>query len=384
MRILFLNSEAELHNNGGDKVLLMTVETLAAHHEVEVLLPVPGPLVDAIRDLGVRCDVSSYPIVRRNTARPLAAARYFAGLVASTFRLWRHVRRREVDVVYANSLGVVQGAVLRLLSRRRRHIWHIHDMIDRPRVVNRVYSRLIAYGADIAVCVSEAARHHLPFRRDNLRVVWNGIPPVVPEPQFAATGDPPVVGVIGRFNKTKGHVEVVRAAAILRDNAASFRVRLVGGTYGGDTSELIEVKRLVTELELGDMVSVEGPVTDVGAVYQGLDVVVVPSLLLDSFPTVALEAMSAGKPVVGYDSGGLREMLDGDTDCVVPSGDVDRLATLLQRMLEDEAWRQATARRQYSRYLEHFTLSEYQDRLWTALGGVLGAEPSGHHTEVGQ
>lgn len=384
MRILFLNSEAELHNNGGDKVLLVTVAAVAAHHEVEVLLPVTGPLVGAIRDLGVRCDVTSYPIVRRSTANPVTAARYLVSLVISIVRLSRHIRRREIDLVYSNSLGVVQGAVLRLVSRRRRHIWHIHDMIDRPRMVNRAYSWLVAHGADVAICVSEAARNHLPLRRDNLRVVRNGIPPVLPEPQFALTGDPPVIGAIGRFNKTKGHAELVKAASVLRDSAANFRVRLVGGTYGGDDTELTEVQRLVAELSLGDIVSVEGSVTDVAAVYRDLDVVVVPSLLLDSFPTVGLEAMSAGKPVVGYDSGGLREMLGDATQCVVPCGDVAGLATLLRRMLEDEDWRQSTARHQYSRYLDHFTLYDYIERLSAALGGVIDFEPSGRHSGAEQ
>ncbi len=383
MKVLFLNSEAELHNNGGDKVMLMTVATVAAQHEVEVLLPTAGPLVEAVRDLGVRCDVVSYPIVRRSTAKPTAALKYFAGLVVSTFRLWRYTRRHHVDVVYSNSLGVLQGAVLRLLGRRRRHIWHIHDMIDRPQAVNRGFSWLVAHGADVAVCVSEAARDHLPVRGNNLRVVRNGIPAVVAEPEFTRTGDPAVIGVIGRFNETKGQSEMVRAVALLRDSGARFSVRLIGGTYGGDDSELSRVHELISDLGLADLVSVEGSVTDVGAVYQGLDIVVVPSVLLDSFPTVALEAMSAGKPVVGYDSGGLREIL-GDSDCVVPRRDAQALAATLARLLGDEQWRQAKARAQHARYLEHFTLDDYRDRLWLAVSEVLEPTASENRSGVGQ
>ena len=375
MKILFLNSEAELHNNGGDKILLLTVEALAEQHDVAVLLPVAGPLVGAIRELGVACEVRPYPIVRRSTARPLAALRYVARLITSTFYLWRYVGEREIEVVYSNSLGVVQGCVLRLL-RRCRNIWHIHDMIDRPAALNRLYSWLIAHGADIAICVSAAARDHLPIRRGNLRVVWNGIPPILPSAQFARLGTTATIGVLGRFNRLKGQADMVKAAAALREMGADFQVLLVGGTYRGDDAALRRVHELIAELDLAAAVRIAGARTDVAGFYRGVDLVVVPSVLLDPFPTVALEAMSAGKPVVAYASGGLPEMLGFDSNAVAPRGDVPALATLLARHMRDEPFRLSQAQRQHARYLENFTLPHYQERIRAAVCEV---EQLGHH-----
>jgi glycosyltransferase involved in cell wall biosynthesis len=362
MRILFLNSEAELYNNGGDKILLLTVEALAAEHEVEVLLPLDGPLVAAIRALDVPCEVVPYAIMRRRTLNPLVALTFFVQLVLSTFRIWRYVRKHRIDVVYSNSLGVLQGCLMRLAGGPT-NIWHIHDMIDSPRVVNRVYSWLVAHGADIGICVSGAVRDHMATGKDNLRVVWNGIPPIVATPVFGRQTDPPTIGVIGRFNRLKGQAEMVKAAAVMRDSGAEFRVRMVGGTYRGDDSVLRHAEGLIAELELGDLVTIEGAVTDVGAVYRRCDLVVVPSILLDPFPTVALEAMSAGKPVVAYASGGLPEMLGHDSECVAPRGDSAALAGLIRPFLEDEEFRLAKARHQHDRYLEHFTLADYRDRI---------------------
>ena len=104
MRILFLNSEAELYNNGADKILLLAVEALAADHDVRVLLPLDGPLVDAIRENGVPCEVRPYAIMRRSTAGPLAAVAYFVGLVVSTLRIRRYVRRHRFDAIYSNKV----------------------------------------------------------------------------------------------------------------------------------------------------------------------------------------------------------------------------------------------------------------------------------------
>lgn len=370
MRILFLNSEAELYNNGGDKILLLTVEALAADHDVEVLLPLDGPLVEAIRELDVPCEVMPYAIMRRRTANPFAAVTFFAQLALSTFRLWRYIRKHDIDVVYSNSLGVLQGCLMRLLGGPT-NIWHIHDMIDSPRAVNRVYSWLVAHGADIGICVSGAVRDHMATSKDNLRVVWNGIPPIVAAPEFTPQTQPPTIGVVGRFNRLKGQAEMVKAAAVLRDAGADFRVRLVGGVYRGDDSVLRHVEGLIDELDLDGLVSIEDAVTDVGAVYRQFDLVVVPSILLDPFPTVALEAMSAGKAVVAYASGGLPEMLDYDPDCVAPRGDPAALAGLIRPFLDDEDLRMAKAHHQHDRYLAHFTLADYRERIREAVGGGL-------------
>lgn len=381
MRILFLNTEAELQDNGGDKMLLLTVDTLAQDHEVSVLLPEPGPLVDAIRDLGVRCDVIRYAVLHRRAANPLRAVGYLLHLAVSAVRLGRYVRKHDIDVVYANSLGVLEGCVLRLLGGPT-HIWHIHDMIDGARAVNRVFAWLVGRGADVGICVSEAARDHLPVRSGNLRVVWNGIPPIVPEPEFMRTGQSATIGVVGRFNRLKGHGDMVKAAAVLRSDGAEFKVRLVGGSYRGDDTVRQQVRRLASDVGLESGVTVEDSVTDVASVYRGLDLVAVPSVLLDSFPTVALEAMSAGKPVVGYAGGGLPEMLGFDADCLAPVGDSQALATQIRRFLEDEDFRQAKARLQHARYLEHFALQQYRERLRDALRDVLdaghAASPSEH------
>jgi glycosyltransferase involved in cell wall biosynthesis len=240
-------------------------------------------------------------------------------------------------------------------------------MIDRPAALNRMYSWLIAHGADLAICVSAATRDHLPIRGDNLRVIWNGIPPILSEPQFARRRATATIGVLGRFNRLKGQAEMVRAAAALRDEGADFRVLLVGGTYRGDDAVLRRVRELIAELDLADIVSVAGALTDVAEFYREVDLVVVPSILLDPFPTVALEAMSAGKPVVAYAGGGLPEMLDYDSESLAPRGDVEALARLIGRHLNDEEFRGAQARRQHARYLENFTLPHYQERIRAAV-----------------
>jgi len=64
---------------------------------------------------------------------------------------------------------------------------------------------------------------------------------------------------------------------------------------------------------------------------------VVPSLWDDPFPFIPIEAMSAGRPVVGYRVGGMAELIeDGVSGCLIPRGNVEGLTQAVLSLLRDE------------------------------------------------
>ena len=74
-------------------------------------------------------------------------------------------------------------------------------------------------------------------------------------------------------------------------------------------------------------------------------VIVVPSIVLDACPTVVLEAMAAGRPVVASSSGGIVDLVqDGVTGILVPPGEPVALAKALTSMIEDPAMAMAMGR----------------------------------------
>jgi len=66
----------------------------------------------------------------------------------------------------------------------------------------------------------------------------------------------------------------------------------------------------------------------------------VPSMCLDASPTVTLEAMASGRPIVGSCIGGIvDQVVDGETGLLVPPGDVAALRQAMARLIADPALR---------------------------------------------
>ena len=105
------------------------------------------------------------------------------------------------------------------------------------------------------------------------------------------------------------------------------------------------------------------PHEEVLALFRSARAVVVPSVWEDPCPTVVLEAMAAGRPVVGAASGGIVDMvIDGVTGLLVPPGDVPALAAALDSVLNRPETAEAFGRAGRDRARE-FTVSAVVERI---------------------
>jgi glycosyltransferase involved in cell wall biosynthesis len=126
----------------------------------------------------------------------------------------------------------------------------------------------------------------------------------------------------------KGVDVLIKAAAHLKAKNVCFSLDLIGGS--SRVSGLM-LEKSIQENNLTDLVRVVGSVNRnvLAAHYLAAHVVVVPSRD-DPLPTVVLEAMACGRPVVGTDTGGLRFLINhGHTGLLVPVNDVLGLAEAL-------------------------------------------------------
>jgi glycosyltransferase involved in cell wall biosynthesis len=210
---------------------------------------------------------------------------------------------------------------------------------------------------DRIVCVSEGVRDS--FRQagvpyDRMRVVRNGIghrpPHLEPDRVRADLGvavGAPLAVTVARLTEQKGHTDLLLALPrILR------RVPEARFVWVGDGPLEAELRAGLERHGLSAHVTLIPGHPDVPALLAAADVVVLPSRF-EGLPLVALEAMAAGRPVVGTAVVGLREAVrDGQTGRLVPAHDIDALADAVIQVLSDRplaaswgraglAWQQA-------------------------------------------
>ncbi|OWY60904.1 hypothetical protein B7486_66675 [cyanobacterium TDX16] len=110
------------------------------------------------------------------------------------------------------------------------------------------------------------------------------------------------------------------------------------------------------------------PSEQVGSEIDRAAVVVVPSRWPDPLPTIAIEALAHGRPVVAADVGGLPEIVDAEVGALVPPT-VAALSEGLARVLADAPALGAAAR---LRYLDRFTEEAALDRLVQTYRSLVG------------
>lgn len=142
---------------------------------------------------------------------------------------------------------------------------------------------------------------------------------------------PPRGVVVANLHPYKGHVDLLRALAILGNSVS---VDLVGE---GPCVE--EIAGTISSLGLSDTVSLVGPVPDPTPYLLRSQFSILPSHT-EGLPNASLEAMAAGLPVVAYDVGGVPELVeDGVTGILVQPRDVQGLADAIQFASDSPEWR---------------------------------------------
>ena len=143
-----------------------------------------------------------------------------------------------------------------------------------------------------------------------------------------------VIGFVGRFTRDKGLVELAEAFARVRERHPWAKLLLVGDYEDGDP--VPEATRNL--LQDHEHVIRTGWVHEVAPYFHLCDVVALPTYR-EGFPNIAVEAASAGKPVITTDATGARDaVVDGETGLMVRTGDAEALASALDRVLADPAW----------------------------------------------
>src|SRR6266403_749858 len=218
-------------------------------------------------------------------------------------------------------------------------------------------SRVIVTETDYA---EQFLRKRFPERADRIHRIYNGLNLAeFRRTDFSST--PLLIVAVGRLIAKKGFADLIRACGLLAENGKSFQCEIIG--EGPLENEL---HAQIDQLNLQDRVALSGakPQREIRQRLAVASVFVLPSVVdahggMDNLPTVIMEAMAAGLPVISTDVAGIPEMVvQNETGFLVRPGDAVRLAGAIEKVIDDRSLAQKLGEAGYKRAQELFSIEK--------------------------
>jgi glycosyltransferase involved in cell wall biosynthesis len=335
--------------SGAERALLLTLRSLdPARYAPYVLAGTEGEFADQVRALGIPCDVAAL--------RPFDARHPVASTLSIASVLGAAIRHR-VSLIHSNEVPSFQpgghaARVLRLPS-----VTHVR-FFDH----GQGYRWFLRTGPSEALFVSHNLMTHALAEAPEIfarrsEVLYDAVEPQEPwtaSAQARVRGelglplDRTIVAMAGQIAEIKGIWDFVDAIGLLcaRGGEPSFAVLGDDLKNGGKVRRAMEER--IAAMGLSSRVTFLGFRNDAPRIVQAFDIIAVPSHE-EPLGNATLEAMAAGRPVVGTRVGGIPEMIvEGEPGLLVPRSDPAALADAIGSLVRDpqrRAHMSAAARR---------------------------------------
>jgi glycosyltransferase involved in cell wall biosynthesis len=257
------------------------------------------------------------------------------------WQLARLVRAREFNIIHSHTprTALVGQIAARLAGVPLVHHVHGHTATE----VGRGWlARLAAHAervslshASAIIAVSPSAAKYIRqwgVSAELIHLVRNG----VPRRRDLANRNPPegvwTLGMVALLRPRKGLEVLLEALAILQHRETPVRLRVIGGF---DTPQYLEQSmRLADELGITNHVEWRGFRQNINDELNGLDLLVLPSILAEGMPMAVLEAMAAGVPPIGSRVDGIADVIrHGEDGLLVEPNDANALANAVVEVI---------------------------------------------------
>lgn len=237
---------------------------------------------------------------------------------------------------------------------------HVHSTYWNYTRKQILIERFLSRFTDRIVCCSQAVADFVTGQEGigpkKVKVIYNG----VSEENFRPadkSGTPEknefLVGCVASLAAHKGHKYLLEAAAYVKNN---FRPK-VKFILAGDGVLRKELEEYASKLGVAQEVEFRGVVGDIPQLLESLDVAVLVSSEREGLGIALIEAMAAGKPVIGTNIGGIPEVIqDGENGLLVAPKDSLALAKAIISLLEDNQRAEAMGKRGKTIARERFSL----------------------------
>lgn len=375
MKILFYNHTGQA--SGAERLLLMILARLDRERfDPVVVCPEDGPLMKLAAELAPVAAVES--LQARFTWRVDHLIGYLRSFLVVIHRFRQKVLSIKPDLIHANSIRAGLVATAATFGLKTRVVWHLHDLLPHHPLSSLIRASAFLSPRTQMIAVSQAVADNFiglffPLKQ-RVRAILNGIDLEKFQPSRAARQEireefqldaaEHVIGIVGQLTPRKGQLELVRAFAQVLTQISRATLLIVGAPlFNRDEEYAALLKKTAQELGMAERVRFTGARSDVAAMMQALDLLVINSSA-EPFGLVAVEAMACGTPILAAASGGIPEIIEhGRNGWLIPPGNEPALAGAVVHLISQPALTAELVERGGIHVASHFSAERYLSEL---------------------
>lgn len=266
---------------------------------------------------------------------------------------YKIIKKFKIDIIHSHWIipsGLVGAFLKKIFKIKHLATAHAIDVYTLEKLpFKKILAEFIYKNSEYLVCVSSILKEKIlnilneKFSREKNKIFIKPMGAKISfKKEIKSNKEKFNVIFLGRFVEKKGVKYLIYAFKKVSSFYENVQL-LIGGT--GPLEK--EIKELVKNLHLEKFVKFLGWISreKIPEILSEADVLVVPSIITEEgdtegLPTVILEAMGAGVPVVASDVGGIKDVIkNGVNGILVPQRDIDALAEAIISLIKDEKLR---------------------------------------------
>ncbi len=204
------------------------------------------------------------------------------------YRLLDIVRSQRVNVVHYHFRIFLPYVLLIKLFHPDIKVIYTHHNVFNDFITRFLY-------ADYYIAISKVTEAELKKNKKNCFFIKHGIE-LQPEKNIFKKEGIKNIGYVGRFNESKGIFTLLRAFHSLTLERNDLKLFLFG-----EGEQKAEIVNFINKNTLNNFVYIYPPSSDLSNIYSKIDLLILPSIKLEGFGLVLIEAMSFGIPVIVSD-----------------------------------------------------------------------------------
>ena len=281
------------------------------------------------------------------------------------------LKDRYFDIIHTNSSITNMGDII-AQHLHVPHVWHLRES-GYYYYYSDQYVRSGHQRAAANIVISQSNYDVYVNQRklcspDNTRIIYDGLE--ISSPYEKRKPNPEHINfcMTGNFHPIKNQLMAARACGKLKALTGKFTLHFIGDERNEYT---LQVKDFVRSHGLEDCVKFWGYRQDIGEILRDMDVGLMLSTR-EGFGRVTVEYMLHYMPVIGADTGATPEIvLDGETGCIVPLNDDNRLAQVMLDFIEHQENIPIMGAKGRERAVQNYSLERNTDEIYSLYQEIL-------------